>query len=331
MLRENYSFATWVYAIYRALNSAGFDADKVMKQASFDYASLTSSTQEIPKHSLMTIWQEVERATGDDAFSLRILQHISDPYVNALVTSAQSCSSIKHALELLLRYHRVVLSDARISASIGDTLNITIEHIHNEKKIPSQDVDLVFGMIAKHGSVLPFEEVRAESVQLTRTKPNNENAYQDFFGCPVVFSANIDVIRFPKHVLELEIPSASPMLSTHVQAYLSEQLLCEDALKFAQQVEKVLIEMLPNGTPKLREVASKLNMSERSLQRKLQSHDLCYSSVLSQTRLVLARQYLRQANWTIERVANQLGFTETSNFIRFFKQKTGETPLSFAK
>ena len=57
MLREKYSFATWVYAIYRALNNAGIDGDDVMRAAQFDYASLTSKAQQIPKKSLIKIDQ----------------------------------------------------------------------------------------------------------------------------------------------------------------------------------------------------------------------------------------------------------------------------------
>lgn len=331
MLREKYSFATWVYAIYRALSSAGFNADHVMRDADFDYASLTSKAQQVPKKSLIKIWQEAERASGNDAFSLSVLAHVSDPYVTALITSAQSSTSIQKALDLLLRYYRVVISDALISATINDTLDISIAHCHHNKTVPYQEVDIAFGMIAKHGSVLPFQEVRPLSVQLTRTQPTNNQAYRDYFGCPISFGAQVNLISFPKYVLEQEIPSASPMLSTHVQSYLSEQLMGDDALSFAHDVEKVLIKMLPNGTPKLRDVAYKLNLSERTLQRKLQQHALNFSSVLRQTRLALARQYLKQSGCSIEHVADQLGFTETGNFIRFFKQQTGETPLSFAK
>jgi len=331
MLREKYSFATWVYAIYRALNNAGIDGDDVMRAAQFDYASLTSKAQQIPKKSLIKIWQEAERASGNDAFSLSILEHVSDPYVTALITSAQSSKSIQKALDLLLRYYRVVISDALISATTNDTLDISIAHCDHTKTVPYQEVDIAFGMIAKHGSVLPFQEVTPLSVELIRAQPTNHKAYKDYFGCPVIFGAQVNIIRFPKYVLKQEIPSASPMLSTQVQAYLSEQLMCDSALTFARNVEKVLTDMLPNGTPKLRDVASKLNLSERTLQRKLQQHDLNFSSMLRQTRLILARQYLKQSPCSIDQVADQLGFTETGNFIRFFKQQTGETPLSFAK
>lgn len=48
-------------------------------------------------------------------------------------------------------------------------------------------------------------------------------------------------------------------------------------------------------------------------------------------RLQLAKGYLTQTDWEINRILDACGFTDNSNFSRIFKQSTGLTPSQFRK
>ncbi|MFD3503982.1 helix-turn-helix domain-containing protein [Streptomyces sp. NPDC058676] len=52
--------------------------------------------------------------------------------------------------------------------------------------------------------------------------------------------------------------------------------------------------------------------------------------VIDQRRLLEARRLLGHARWTARAVADQLGFTDTANFGRFFRHHTGLTPAAYA-
>jgi AraC-like DNA-binding protein len=52
--------------------------------------------------------------------------------------------------------------------------------------------------------------------------------------------------------------------------------------------------------------------------------------VIDQRRLLEARRLLGHARWAARAVADHLGFTDTANFGRFFRQHTGLTPASYA-
>jgi len=333
MLQPNNVYATWVYAIHRTLTESGLDAHAVMRAANFDFDQLDSKTQQIPKRVISELWAAAENATNDDAFCLRAMSHVSDSYINALITSAQSCETVRQALELLVRYVRLVLSDADIRFTTTDShLKIILALAGEQGELHVQDVDITFGMIAKYGSVLPIDEVLPQQVYLARKTPRNHLAYAPFFRCPVRFESEENAILFPVEVVDQIIPSASPVLSHHVQQYLAEQLPDAPHESLRAVVQREIVELLPEGTPKLKALAQRLNLSERTMQRRLRDEEgVSFSELLAQTRVGLAREHLQVSDYNVEEVATLLGFTEAGNFIRFFKQHTGETPHAFAK
>ncbi len=329
------SLATWVFAIHRTLTDLGHDADKVMKSAGFDFSSINSTTQRIPKDQLNAIWRSAEEVTNDDAFCVSTFPHLNDPYLNALITSAQSSSSVQHAIRLLLKYYHVVTSSSKLSVRLTNHVELHVEPVDHDSPVSPQDVDLVFGLVTKYGSVLPVKEIRPVILYLSRLRPKNAAAYQKHFGCPIIFEADNDELHYSIEILNAEIPSANPVLSNHVEQYLAEQTSESDRKDsnedIQKRVEQAVTNLLSQGTPKLKNVAITLNTSVRTLQRKLQQENLSYKDLLNKVRVDLAKEYLRDSKDSIQTISYKLGFTEPGNFIRFFKSQTELTPNQFAK
>jgi AraC-like DNA-binding protein len=71
-------------------------------------------------------------------------------------------------------------------------------------------------------------------------------------------------------------------------------------------------------------------MSKRTLQRRLQSEHICFQDTLDALRLELSIRYLKDDSIPVQEVAYRVGFSEPSNFVRFFKQKTGVSPSEYS-
>ena len=70
-------------------------------------------------------------------------------------------------------------------------------------------------------------------------------------------------------------------------------------------------------------------MSNRTLQRKLKEEGVSFSHILQESRIQLAKSYLRQPNRSVIEVCYLLGFSEPSAFSRAFKRWTGDSPASY--
>ena len=79
----------------------------------------------------------------------------------------------------------------------------------------------------------------------------------------------------------------------------------------------------------MREAASGLGLSERSLRRRLLAQGCTFSSLVEGVRIELARELLKDEARSIKQIAAELGFSELSAFHRAFKRCTGDTPVTF--
>ncbi len=85
------------------------------------------------------------------------------------------------------------------------------------------------------------------------------------------------------------------------------------------------------GIPSLEDVAANLNVSPRSLQRKLQEEGVTYQQLADSIRRTLAIQYLDTKKYPIKEVAYLLGYNELSAFTRAFKRWTGTPPVHYQR
>jgi AraC-like DNA-binding protein len=88
----------------------------------------------------------------------------------------------------------------------------------------------------------------------------------------------------------------------------------------------VIIDKLPSGEVSQDQVAPSLNMSARSLQRRLKSLGTTFRRLLDETRRELAESYIDDVETDLTEIAFLLGFSEHSAFSRAFKRWTGSAP-----
>src|SRR5687767_6594791 len=82
-------------------------------------------------------------------------------------------------------------------------------------------------------------------------------------------------------------------------------------------------------TPQV-EVARRLGVSSRSMQRYLSSEGVTFEGLLDGKRKQLAEQYLEDKGRSVAEVALLLGYGHPSSFHRAFRRWTGRTPRSRA-
>ena len=153
-------------------------------------------------------------------------------------------------------------------------------------------------------------------------------ACEAFFGCPVQFACSHTSVRFPMVYLSIPMPHREPglrvLLDRQAQALLDA---LPDPSAFDRAVQQLLVRMLPEGEVNVDKVAAAMHQSTRTLQRRLADRGMTWQQLLDNTRMQLARQYLKDQALSVAEIALLLGFSEQSAFTRAFKRWTGQTPL----
>jgi AraC-like DNA-binding protein len=176
------------------------------------------------------------------------------------------------------------------------------------------------------GQALPLREIRC-----AYPEPAHAHAYAHYFSCPVVFNARHTQVRFDAVFLNTPLPMAS---SNVVRIHLEQckkRLLQDDLSVQDRWVSQIRnrVSLAVRENPSLKDCATALAVSPRTLRRKLQQRGLSYQKILDEVRLSLACSYLQNTRLSVEAIAEMVGFGESTSFTRAFKRWTGTGPLAY--
>lgn len=184
-------------------------------------------------------------------------------------------------------------------------------------------------MIALVGPTLKLKEVR-----LAKPPSDRETFYPKFYNAPVRFGQQHNELVFdPKY---LDLPNVREVVDTDLQALLMRL----SAPKMAQTPSGSEFEIAMNETiqhelihrrPTLSGVAKRLNMSPRTLQRKLAQIGFSFSDMVQETRRTLAANYLQQPDLNVTEVAYLLKFKDIRSLTMAFQRWYGVSPTEFRK
>jgi AraC-like DNA-binding protein len=94
----------------------------------------------------------------------------------------------------------------------------------------------------------------------------------------------------------------------------------------AAKIKRTLTEVLPGGSTNIEDMAKRLNVSKRSLQRRLGEEGTSFQELLNETRYDMSHRYLKDSGLSVPEISYLLGFRDTSSFFRAFHGWTGMTP-----
>ena len=175
-------------------------------------------------------------------------------------------------------------------------------------------------------------DFEARRVCFVHAAPDERSAFEAYFRCPVEFGAAYDALEVSNEVLRgpnrLGDASISRFFDGHLDEALTE-LPQGSALERRVRVE--LAQALSEGVPTLAQMARRLKMSGRTLQRRLAEDGLAYKALLEGERRELAGRLLRGSDYSLAEVAFLTGFSDQSTFSRAFKRWTGQTPRSYRR
>ncbi len=122
------------------------------------------------------------------------------------------------------------------------------------------------------------------------------------------------------------MPGADPHLSS---LFLGEEFGSERLADLVRQVEDELDRTLGTNTTLLPEIAGRLGMSPRTLQRRLAEAGSDFSELLDRARRKRALAMIHSRAMSVSEVAHAIGYSDVRGFRAAFLRWTGHTPRSF--
>jgi AraC-like DNA-binding protein len=134
---------------------------------------------------------------------------------------------------------------------------------------------------------------------------------------------------FTAESMERRLDAGNPELAQLNDAVLLRYLANPEIRGIAVRVRDLLTTNLADGEPSEEDVAHLLNVSVRTLQRKLVDGGTTYRELLDDTRRDLALSYLKLSPYSVTTITYMLGYSAASSFTRAFRRWTGESPTAW--
>lgn len=170
------------------------------------------------------------------------------------------------------------------------------------------------------------------AVYFSHEAPNDLSSEELHFRCPIHYSADCDGLEISDEQLHAGNRLGDAGISEFFDTHLDQELrqIVDDA-RLDQQVCTQITQALSEGAPKIADIAFRLGMSSRTLQRRLATEGYVYQDLVDTARRDLAEQLLRRTDFALAEIAFLTGYSEQSTFARAFKRWHGRTPASFRR
>jgi AraC-like DNA-binding protein len=321
---QNSILVTWVKAFGRALDAAGCDGGALLAEAGFDLSHLGGPDARCSLAKTGKLWRVALEATGDEAFGVKLASYFTLTAFHALGFGLSASSTLKEAFERVQQYAHVV-SDA-----VGYRFYRcgTEYHFYIEPRteLPIESIDALVGIYLRMCRSLIGRDFSPLSVELRRPRPAVIDDFERLWRAPLHFSAEHNRMRFDRTSIERLLDSGNPELARLSDAVSARYLARIERHNMEARVRMVLTQGLQHGEPTQEEVAEILNVSPRTLQRKLGGKGTTFRKIVDEIRRAQALAHFSTTRMSVNEITHLLGFSCSSSFTRAFKRWTGLSP-----
>jgi AraC-like DNA-binding protein len=171
---------------------------------------------------------------------------------------------------------------------------------------------------------------RPTVVTVASSAPSNLLPCHRFFRAPLRFDSDQSSVIFERHWLDRPLHPVDPLLRRRVEAAVRARR-AEVLADVPATVRGIVRRQLIVGNCSMDDVAARLGMHRRSLDRHLKRHGIRYGELLDSVRTDAAHQLLRDTDIPVQQIAESLRFSSAGNFATAFRRWTGMPPSAYRR
>jgi AraC-like DNA-binding protein len=292
-------------------------------------ADLAEPGSTLSLESVVVLCERARALTGEPGlgFHLGLSQHATSYGFTGF--AGMSCETLGQAIELSIRFAPLstTMVSLRLEVQRDVASLVVVEHSDPGSARDLLLISLLVGL-QRMGQEITAGRLN-DSIDLSIPEPDY---------C-AKFAKLAPKIRFGQPVNRTVFAASSlalPLVMADPAALRLARDQCERALE-ALGSEAVLVARVRRaivgrpGFRSMRQVAAELRLSPRQLTRSLAPLRTSFVALVDEERQKKALRLLAESHCVLEDVAEQLGYSTLSNFVRAFHRWTGQTPAAYRR
>jgi AraC-like DNA-binding protein len=322
-----------VYArlILRELELLGIDPAPLFGSASTSPGELHRGG-DISMRDFLHILRTGDRLLGAGKLGFLLGKKMSVLAMGPVGAAIAFAPNLREGLQVLESFSRLHATYIDISArSTLRGMTVTILYRHDTGDLERFHTETAALLLQQYIETLAGEAVRDTHFRLAIREPEDSAAYKEALHGRISFGSVENVVDIPLRWLDLPSPYYHRDLWRQAQMRLAQALKDQIRIEDTPYKQHVIALMRTSEPPlpDLCDVAYGLNVSQRTLNRRLQAENASFRQLKSEALARWAKQYLSETEHSVEAIAEILGYTDTANFRRAFRKSAGYSPIEY--
>jgi AraC-like DNA-binding protein len=316
--------------------SLGIDVANVMERVGLSEEYLMPSAR-VPENNYERVLLQLILANKNNSFGVDIGQQIMPPLYGVLMSLALSSPSLGEALKYLARYQGLATGNCgEVEYSFEDkSYQLSIKMTHQNPVVRRHISECVMTMFCSLLRLITARQDLSPDIIWLEHSPYSGSAHQHFESvvrCPVSWATGESKMILSEKMHHFPILGHGEEMLRIAEKQAQDQLeKINSRLSVLEKIQWHAVELMQSSMPRRETVAKRLQISTRTLDRRLEEAETSWQEMLDELRLQRAIEYLSDKELTVARVAEKLGFSEVRAFQRKFKVWTGLTPTGYRK
>lgn len=313
-----------VRQLFAEVGRAGGDAEGLCRGLGFDPEDLDTPEFRVSYAQTSRVIRRALRVLGRPLPGLSLGAGFNPVSWGTCLIGMMACGTVGEMLEFALDFQP---SAKRLLAlrceRQDDTLIITAETLHDdEAEITAFLIHHAFGALSRAARFAGGEGCAPSRAQLV-VAPEQAGPAGSLLGCRVEVGG-------PERLVFADVgralPTADPLVARQMRRNLT---LARSRSDLRSELEEAIVRVARDNLkspPTAEAFAASMNLSERTLRRRLQEHGTSFAALIDQERRKAVTALLQDASRSYAEIAEQTGFADVRSLRRAFKRWTGLTP-----
>ena len=326
-MATNALHAIVIKAFRDRLASLGIDPLEVIETASRGRGATASAQSPPTAHEVL---ESAVAMSGDTTLAIKIGNGLDLGKYGTYGFALMSCSDMGAALELFLCYGQTFIQSSSWHRSVSkDGVTLRLQQNTGTSYQKMLVTELAFSQLHLASKLLVARPAEGVRVHFSYSKPAHFRVYEQNWPFPMEFDQEHTQIFMSDQWLRQRVRTGDP--TTNV--LFSQQ--CEELVSGMTEVDEtsaIVRRLLIHSAGKfltISEVAEQLNVTERTLRRRLAAEGTDFRTIFDDIKSTLAKNYLRKTSLSVLEIADLLNYAEATNFHRAFQRWNSTTPTDY--
>jgi AraC-like DNA-binding protein len=314
---------------FEVAQQLALNPSQMLAQAGLDRAMLVDPDNRISAAAVVSLLEESASASQCLTFGLRMAESRQLADLGAVSLLLTHKRTLREVLLAMINYRHLMNEALALQVEdVGANVIIREEVVTDAATHSRQATELALGVLARAAGALLGNYWKPHRVLFSHDAPPDLQLHRRIFKCRLVFGSEYNAFVCAAADLDYPSSAANPALARYAEQLLQSLPKAQDR-STRMEVREAIYVLLPMGRATVEQIAQKLGVNVRTLQRQLEEEGETFSVLINSVRRELAVRYVQSGQHSLGHVAELLGYSTQTSFTRWFKSEFGAAPTQW--